>query len=355
MNESIPAGVADLLAVTNYGPAISLIIPFNPKMSNKGDIAHQLKCATDEIEKKLWRDHPHQVAMLVGGKLKKLLSDLNYSTHKKSVAVYVSPVFDKVFYLDMEVEPTVNVGDEFAILDLLRSRKILQQYLVLVLGGKHSCIFAGNEGRLRKLVTDAPETVYAYVNELPEKISNFSDPHKRKEEVMEKFLRHMDNSLELILHTDPQPVFVLGNERMAGHFKTLTKNKSAIIDYIFGNYEHASAESILTAITPYLASWEKVRQTSVLRRVEQAADSMHLSSGMGEVWKQARLHRGKLLILEKDFDYSGAGGGLYYGFPLIKNTFDDTVQKVLESGGEIDFVEPEALKKYDHIAMIQHY
>lgn len=355
MKELLTAGVTEMIAMSNYGPAVSLIVPFDPKMSHKVDLSHQLKCATDDIEKKLWNQYPHQTAMLVAGKLKKLVKDLNYSTHKRSVAVYVSPAFEKVFYLDMEVEPTTSVGDEFAIIDLLRSRKWRQQYLVLVLGGKECSIFSGGQGNLRKLVADAPESVYAYVNDLPEKVSNFSDAHKIKEMVMEKFLRRIDKSLELILHTGSLPVFVLGVERMVGHFNMLTRNKAAIIDSIYGNFEHASTDVIITALAPYLATWEKVHQINILRRVEEAQENLQLSSGISDVWKQACLHRGRLLILERDYDYSQATGILAAPSPLIKNTLDDTIQKVLESGGEIEFVEYEALKKYDHIAMIRHY
>jgi len=355
MNESITADFAELIPVTNYGPAVSLIMPFDPKMSHKGDIVHRLKCAADKVVKQLWSDYPQQVATLVAGKLKKLLSDLNYSTHKKSIAVYVSPVFEKVFYLDMEVEPTVSVSNEFAIQELLQSRKILQDYLVLVLGGKQCRIFSGSQGKLRKIVADAAETVYAYVNEVPEKVANFSDTGKRRENVMEKFLRHMDNSLSLILNANPLPVFILGSERTAGHFKSLTKNKAAIIDYVFGNYEHASPESILETITPYLEGWENVRQTAILHRMEEAAGNRHLSAGMNEVFEQACLHKGKLLLLEKDFDYSQVSRPVFTGFPLVKNVVEETIEKVLESGGEVDFVEPGMLKKYDHIAMIQHY
>ena len=355
MNEFLTAGVAEMIALNNYGPAVSLIIPFNPKMSHKGDLAHQLKCATDELEIKLWTTYPHQTAMLVMGKLKKLVKDLNYSTHKNSVAMYVSPVFEKVFYLEMEVDLKVKVGDEFAILDLLQSRKVPRQYLVLVLGGKECSIFSGGHGSLRKLLADAPTSVYAYINQQPEKVSNFSDAGKIKETTMEKFLRHIDKSLELVLHTGPLPVFVLGSERMVGHFMALTANKAAIIDSIYGNYEHASADEIITVLAPYLATWEKVRQINILRRLEDAQGNLQLSSGISEVWKQARLHKGRLLVLESGYDYSHATGILATPTPLIKNTLDDTIQKVLESGGEIEFVEHDALKKFDHIAMIRHY
>lgn len=355
MNHALIPGIADVLAAVDYRPAVSIILPFNPKMTHKSEITHSLKCALDTANKILWAEYPQEVATLVTNKLKAITANLNYSTHKKSIAIYVSPVFEKVFYLDMEMEPTVNVGDTFDIKDLLESRKTLQDYLVLVLGGKECRILHGSNDSLQKIVSDVPSTVYAYVNELPQKVSNFSDADARKEHVMEKFLHQMDISVGIILNAYQLPLFVLGTERLTGHFKKITNHAASVVSYIHGNYEHASVEDIQDILTPHISDWEHVRSADILHQLEEAENSKRLSSGIPEVWQQALLHKGKLLILERDYSYETANNIAFNKFSPVRDKVGDAIEKVLENGGDVAFVENGMLKNYDHIAMIQYY
>ena len=73
-----------------------------------------------------------------------------------------------------------------------------------------------------------------------------------------------------------------------------------------------------------------------------------------EVFEQDCLYKGRLCLLEKDFDYSQVNRPVFTAFPFIKNVVEQIILKVLESGGHVDFVEPGMLEQYDHIAMIQH-
>jgi len=355
MKHTLVAGIADILTTADYRPAVSIILPFNPKMSRKSEIAHSLKCALDQVTKTLWAEYPQEIATLVTNKLKTVIERLNYSTHKKSIAVYVSPVFEKVFYLDMEMETMVNVGDAFDIKELLESRKLLQNYLVLVLGGKGCRIMLGGNGSLQKIASDAPSAVYAYVNEIPEKVSNFSDAGVRKDHVMEKFLHHMDVSVGIVLNAYKLPLFVLGTERLAGHFKKITKHAASVICYIHGNYENASFENILAALTPHITDWEQVRTIEILHQLEDAFDHNKISCGVNQVWQEALQHKGRLLVLEKDYPYETTNANAFNKFSPVKDKVGDAIEKVLENGGDITFVENGALENYDHIAMIQYY
>src|SRR6185312_1036626 len=81
-------------------PSVSIFLPFNPKMDSKRDITKKLQIAVDKVEQQLFDNFSFEMAMLVMHKLKAILQNLNYSSHKKSLAIFVSPVFEKVFYLN---------------------------------------------------------------------------------------------------------------------------------------------------------------------------------------------------------------------------------------------------------------
>ncbi len=355
----------ELIEAVQYRPAISIIMPFEPKMSLKTEIIHSLKVAGDKVERELQENYPDEMGRLVLHRLRDIFSHLNFNTHKKSIAIYVSPVFEKVLYLDIAVKEKIIVDESFEIRDLVYSKKQLHKYLVLLLSGKESRMYLGNSATLVRIVSNTPESVAAYVNDAPERVANFSDMQDRKEIVVDKFLHHIDNSLDIILNAYQLPLFVLGTEKIMGRFKSLSRHTGAIIDYVPGNYEEAGADQLIEILKPYIMDWKKVKQKDLLNQFEEAAGKKKLAVGMRDVWREAMRLKGRLLVVEKNYMYAAQRGSSeeviykvaepYNRFSYIKDAVDDVIEKVLENGGDVEFVDEGVLKDYQHIALIQYY
>src|ERR1035438_9156837 len=133
MNLLLSNPVVDLPETTYNFPSVSIVLPFEPKMKSKRELTLSLQTALYKIENDLFGQFSMEMTILVLQKLKMVLKDLNYSTHKKSIAIYVSPVFEKVIYLNIEVEEKVMVGTSFHIRDLVKSKKLSREYLLLQL------------------------------------------------------------------------------------------------------------------------------------------------------------------------------------------------------------------------------
>ena len=365
MTQDIMPEIFELIEAVHYRPAVSIIMPFEPKMSVKSELIHSLKRAIDKVEKELVENYHDELGILIMRKLKAVIENINYSTHKKGIAIYVSPVFEKVLYLDIAMEERIMVDESFEIRDLLYSKKQLHKYLLLLLNGKESRIFLADDDTFKRILSNTSESVYALINEVPERVGNFSDPSKRKEVIMDKFLHYTDNSLAIILRAYKLPLFVIGPERMLGHFKNITKHKASVIEYIYGNYEDASEQKLKEILEPYINDWNKVMQKDILNKISEAAGKKKLSFGMCDVWHEAVNHKGRLLILEKKYEYMAQHGNVddviykaiepYNKFSYIKDAVDDVIEKVLENGGDVEFVDKDVLKDYDHIAMVQYY
>ena len=365
MNKLLTPEIHELIDVVHYRPAVSIILPFEPKMSLKNVLHHSLKIAADNVERELKENYSTEMTALIMHKLNTIIKNLNYNTHKHSIAIYVSPIFEKVLYLDIAVEQKIIIDESFEIRDLVYSKKQLHKYLVLLISGKESRIYLGNSTSLDRIVSNTPESVNAYANDLPEKVANFSDISARKEIMMEKFLRHIDNSLDIILQAYQLPLFVLGTERILGHFKSLTKHAGLVVDYIPGNYEELSFEALKLVLSPSISDWKKVKQKDILNRLDEAASKKKLAIGMADVWREAMRKKGRLLVVEKNYKYAaqlGNGNDLleellepYNKFSYIRDAVDDVMEKVLENGGDVEFVDAEVLKDYQHIALIQFF
>ena len=365
MNPVITSEILEVMEAVHYRPAVSIIMPFEPKMSLKIELTHSLKTAADKVEQELQENYPDEMGMLVMQKLRAIIKGLNINTHKKSIAIYVSPVFEKVLYLDIAVEEKIIVDESFEIRDLVYSKKQLHKYLVMLLSGKESRMYLGNSTTFVRIVSNTPESVYAYINDMPERVANFSDMSERKEIVMDKFLHHIDNSLDIILNAYHLPLFVLGTERIMGHFKKLTKHAGAVIQYVQGNYEEATVQELNEILEPHITDWKKVKEKDLLNQLEEAAGKKKLAVGMRDVWREAMSHKGRLLLVEKNYMYAAQHGSSedviykavepYSKFSYIKDAVDDVMEKVLENGGDVEFVDKDVLKDYQHIALVQYY
>ncbi len=365
MNPVISPQIQEVIEAVHYRPAVSVILPFEPKMDSKNEIVQSLKIAAHKVEDELLDNYPGEMALLVMQKLRAIINKLNFNTHKKSVAIYVSPIFEKVLYLDIAVEEKIIVDESFEIRDLVYCKKQAHKYLVLLLSGKETKIYLGNSETFVRIVSNTPESVYAYINEVPERVANFSDMKERKQLMMDKFLRHTDNGLDIILNAYHLPLFVMGAEKILGHFKKLTKHHASIIDYIHGNYQKATSEEVKQVLEPYILDWKKVKEKDLVNQLEEAAGKKKLAVGIKEVWREAMIHKGSLVVVEKNYMYAALHGGSkeiidtltapYNRFSYIKDAVDDIIEKVLENGGDVEFVDEGILKKYNQIAFIKYY
>jgi hypothetical protein len=220
-----------------------------------------------------------------------------------------------------------------------------------MLSANESKMYLGNCSSFLLIKSNVPDNAHAFENDPPEKVGNFSDPVAYRELLLDKFLFHMDQGLAWILKAYPFPVFVLGAEKVLGHFRQITRHEKNIVGFVHGNFLDATESAIRAAMEPYLSDWQKVRQTHLLNRIRAAADERKLSAGIREALKASACKNSRLLLVEKGYSETTHGNNPFY----IKDAVDDVMEKVLAGGGDVEFVEDGALKAYDHVALIRYY
>jgi hypothetical protein len=346
-------------------PCVSIIIPFDPKMTRKATLCENLTKAYAKVEDELLQNYTGEKATTVLNKLQQAIKTLSYTTHKISIAIFVSPLIEKVYYLDIAVEEKIIIDDSFEIRDLIYCKKQFHKYLLVVLSTKNTKIFLGNGTQFVKILSNTSENAAAYKKDAPEKIANFSDANKIKEVLLDKFLHHTDKSLTLLLQAYKLPLFVMGTAKTIGHFKAITHNTSHTIEYIIGNYDEKKMEELQVIMEPYLTDWNKIMQTELLQEIDESISKRKIAIGIQNVWKCAAEKRGRLLVVEKNFFYpaqQGSSPEIIYPYNeiqktafYIKDAVDDIIEKVLASGGDVQFVEEGLLTKYDKIVLLEYY
>ncbi len=347
MKASLSANVKEVASVAHVSPSVSVIIPFEPKMMDKATIASQLSNAIAEVDRQISLRFEGEMGKLVMQKLKNAIAGLNYTTYRKSIAIYVSPVYEKVLYLQMEVEPRIIVDESFEIRDLVSSKLQQHRYLVLLLKDNGYRLFFGNDSGLF--------TIISYKSPSEDPVHFFSE-----------YMKQIDSSLDIILKANPLPLFIAGGQLNNLVFTTSTRHKGFVVKYI--NYsdsmtEENEAKQLFHELLPSLGNWEQIRSKHLFNRLCLAAADRKLAIGLTEAWRQANQHNASLLVVERDFvcpAFLQEGDTMLVFHPdaisrfsHIKDAVDDVMEKVLVSGGEVEFVEPGFLKSYQRIALIQ--
>jgi len=355
----------EAIAVVKYSPAVSIIMPFTPVITLKKDLEYLLKNVMGKVEAMLITHYPVEKAMPVIIKLKNLARNLNYNTHKKSIAIFVSPVVEKVYYLEVYMEEKIVIDQSFKIRDLVYCKKQKIEYLVLLLSDKFSRMYLGNSSQLILIKSNTLTNAQAYENDVAEKVANFFVADNRKEIILDKFLHQMDQGLSIVLKSYPLPVFAMGAQEVLEHFRKITKNEKNVVQFIHGNYEEASEAEIGLVMEHFISHWEKVKQQHLLNQVEQAKAQNKLTIGIQEGLKAAMQNKGRLLVMEKNYVNPPQKAETYEPFCKIDSSFnnvffikdevDDIIEKVFESGGDVEFVDDGMLKNYRHIALIENY
>lgn len=332
-------------------PSVSIIMPLETDISLEKELKHKLKTTLDKVKKELLTNYPEDRTVAVVNKLEHLFQNIDYHTKKKSIGIFVSPLVEKIFYLKNPVHEKIVIDKSFEIRDLIYNNENTIPHLILLLSGATAKVYLSDAMELTPIKFEVPTHVESYENDSPERVSNFSDPGKHKEDLLNKFLNHIDMALSTIIKAHPFPVFVIGPEKILGYFNKLSKNSESIIKNIHGNYMEATKPEILELIGSNYSSLQKPRETEILKELEQAADNHKIASGIKDVWYAAAEKTGKLLVIEKDII-----------FPAEEESFSNEIQKedlidliienVLESGGNIEFVDNDILKDYSHIALI---
>ncbi|MGZ3755531.1 MAG: baeRF3 domain-containing protein [Mucilaginibacter sp.] len=365
MNLALNPDIREVTEVLHYRPALSITLPIQPHISLKTEMAHALKIVTDKAERELQQNYPADQCELIINKLSALVKNLEIPVNKKGLVIYVSPAFEKVLFLDITVAEKLIVDESFEIRDLVYNAKQAVNFLLLVLSGNETRIFLGDLSTLTPLPCDIPASVEEFLADSPERVANFSDMVEKKQLAIEKFLRQIDDELDTVLSEHQLPVLLLGTKRILGHFKKISKHLDHIMDYVDGNYESATIAELKDLTLPYTESWKAKQQNEVMARVDDAESQFRLSVGIQEVWRDAQNGKGKLLIVEKNYRFAAqheaepdviqAIKEPYNQLSYIRDAVDDVIEKVLQSGGDVEFMEDGTLGKFDHILLIKHY
>ena len=354
----------EVIATVQYLPVVSIIMPFAPVITSKKNLEYRLKNVMGKAEALLAAQYTAEKAIPVIIKLKNLIAGLNYNSNKKSVAIFLSPVVEKVYYFEAEMEEKVMIDPSFKFSDLVNCKKEKKEYLILLLSERFSKMYLCNGTQLRLIKSNTLlVNSHEYKSNSSEEMAGFSTVPDQQQS--EDFLHQMDQGLSIILRSYPLPVVVTGAEKLLRHFRKITTNDESVLQFIHDNYGEDSVCELNGITESIVSCWEKLKKQHLLKQLENAKAQNRLRTGMQDALKAAIQNKGRLLVVEKKLMNSGLISKTYHPFTkinsagnevfFIKDDLDNIIKKVFENGGDVEFIDNGLLKNYGHIALIESY
>ena len=354
----------ETIATVQFLPAVSIIVPFAPVITPKKTLDCSLKNIMGRVEAILTAGYTVEKAIPVIIKLRNLITSLNYSTHRKSIVIFVSPIIDRVYYLEAEMEEKIVIDPAFKFSDLVFCKKEKQEYLILLLSDNYCKMYLGDGTRLKLIKSNTLADSHFNENTGTNKEVYFSNTTKENVCIRNKFLLQMDKGLSIILKSYPLPVFVIGDEKIFRDFKAITVNDESLVEFIHGNCGETSESEMEGFIRYILTFWKRLKQRHLLNQIEKAMTQHKLRAGIMEIFSASIQSKGKLLVVEKqmlkNLHASKANNILFKTGSVINEVFfirdeaDAIIKNVLENGTNIELIDDGQLEKYGNVALIEN-
>jgi len=347
-------------------PAISILIPTHTIDTGITTFRERISQLARSVEQILVLSYSKKKTENLMTRLHRAINGIDLNLIGEGIAVYVSDDIEKVFHLPFRVSEKVVVDTSFEVRDLLYSAKINRSYLLVLI----------SRNEVKTLLGYGKSLVSVDFEGMPENLKDVTTQHslpgwdyldkKAYEETnVNKFIHFIDDVIHSELKGANMPIIVFGDSKILGHYNKTSKFSKDILDFIEGNYEHATKQELVSKIEPSLKKFGEEEEKIALSELEDAVSKGLVASGTAQVWRVAAEARGRILLVEKDFKESARLGTDGYTLLIddeventpnkIEDAVDDIIEMVLKNRGDVVFVSEGALAGFQRIAIINRY
>ena len=309
--------------------SLGLVIPFQPSMWDDRSIHSVLSYTMEIVETKLRDRYSAECTDKVLARLEKLFAQLNLNTHRKSLAVMLTPGEEKVIYLNFPVKPVVFFSRSVVLLDLVSNIQREPDFYFFVL----------NDGSAR---------LYEYYNKHLSKVYE-----QNYETNTNQFYENASGVIKLLNSKNEKPVFVTGSPHLV---EGLCKS-SSFPQIIFKKLYQAAAfsdeiiQSLTIEITSQWSYWQSKFLTGRIL-IDQKAGS--LISKIDAVLQALCKKADGLLLIDKRLKKQLYKSGTDNDIVTISKELINQIEHFLVRGNRIEITESGLLKDMGGIVLLRN-
>ena len=323
-------------------PSITLLInttPGAPLTPSELNNATQLVCHTDDrLDGDVSETLRHK---LIAG-LTDMINEQAGQPSTHALALFISPDYTATVRLGRAIDERVTIDDTFTTRDLVADLNRTALYRVITISEQTSRVFIGDRRRL----VEQRDGTWPLTR---------SDEHTPT-----TWARDIDQRLRNEHATHPLPTVMAGVQRSV---RKLAPDFTDSIGVIPGNHDRTTATELHHAAWPIVTDWLRTDVTRAMDRLDQALSTNRYAGGIHEIWPLA--HDGRIAVLVVEDNYTlpariDANNQLHpaadpHHPDVNDDIIDDTIETVLQHGGQAVVVNNGTLVDHQRIAAILRY
>jgi hypothetical protein len=353
-----------LRSIRGY-PAVSILLPTHRTSPDNLQDPIRVKNLVQQAAERLLAEFSKREVESLLARLEALAARIDYRNTLDGLALFVNRDLAREFCLPFAVKERVIIGETFATRDLVFALNRSPRYWVLVLSEKLTRLYEGLRDDLIELAEGGFPMTYegpGATEPLPGGFGIRKSAYR--DERQRQFFRQVDDAFGQMAAADPLPVVLAGIDRYLAFFNEVSVNKDQIVATLTGSHDKTSPAELVQLVWPLIREYLARQRRQVLQELDEAVGVQRCVSGIGEVWRAAQGGRGATLLVEQDYHCPARldASGLHLtpaddptAPGVIDDAVDDLIATVLDKGGHVVFVNKDALRAYQSIALITRY
>jgi hypothetical protein len=356
--------IRQLQAVTQ-SPCVTISLPTHRTAPDNLQDHIRVKNVVVQATERIISDYGKREVAPILLRLEQLVSEIDYQTNLDGLVLFVNHDIARRFVLAFSVPERVVVDDTFYTRDLVYGFNRTTHYWLVTLSENATRLFRATNDALeevRNFGFPMEHTGAGGLASLPDGIG----VHRSalRDEKHRQFFRDVDAGVTAARVQELLPVAVVGVDRFVAFYQEVSSHAAAIIATVKGSHDTTTTHQLAQLVWPIVKHQSEAAVSQALNELEIAVSGQRTISSVGEVWRVSNEGRAKHLFVERDFQYPARvdATGLQLtpvddatAPGVLDDAVDEIITQVMNTGGQVTFVEPGTLHDHQHIAIITRY
>jgi hypothetical protein len=308
---------------------MGMVIPFQPCMWDDTKVEAAWNEAMEMVQTKMKGKYEEECINKLVTRLNNMFGRINLNTHRKSLAVTLTPDEENIIYLNFPVRPIVFFNKTVSWLDLAVNVQREPDFYYLVLNKDCSILYDYNKKQLRTV-------------------------HQQKNEPCpEKLFQNVVAPFRLLNNKNEKPVFVTGNTTLV---KLFCKSEYYAENYLplLCHKKTFSYEIIQSLIKEITGRWSYWREKFIAGSILLAKKTNRLISHTESVFQALRKGADGLLLIDKRLKHQLQKPATGSVILKMANDLITPIENFLTRGNRIEITKPGLLKDFGGIALLSN-
>lgn len=315
--------------------SLGLVIPFQPSMWKDLSTQTIYNYASGLVLKQLNEKAGVENLDNFLGRLKTIFIKLNFNSHRKSLALILSPEEDKMIYLDFQVKPYVCLGETIYFLDLIADVEWEPDFYLLQVQEKRVQLFQYNQNHLIKIFEQVhDDDAYADLN------------------IKNELFQNAAYIIKLMNGKNNKPVFITGSAQQIEAFNKIAPHPEIIFKKIRTG-EIFFGEIIESLISEITEEWHHWQSEFFSGKILIAHKTNSFISNIDAVLQSLTKKADGFLLMDKQFKLQLHNPKKSSRIFSVANEFINEVEKFLVRGNKIEITKTGLLKDMGGVVLLR--